>query len=328
MENNFLLYIFASFPFTFFLFKVYVQIANEKKIIAQINFRSSHSAPIPTGSGIIISFSSLLFYFFYENQISFYPFLALTLSIYGLFDDIRGFDALKKFSFQILASIIFFINIIYFDEFSVSFYLFPIFVVFFLVCINGYNFIDGIDGMATLTGIYVSVSYIIIMYLSNYYQNINSFIYFLIITSIVFYLFNYSPAKLFMGDAGSIFYASVFCVLIFESVIKDFFSLFTWLILLSYYISDLSYTFLYRFINYKNWYKPHRSHPYQKLAIYLKNHNKAVLIIITYNILIALPLAILSSNYKQFAFFIFIFSLIIPLLISIKFGPTKNELNE
>ena len=129
----------------------------------------------------------------------------------GVYDDILGSDAPKKFLVQTAAAIILVSFGIHFSFISIGGIniqlgmLGPVVSVIWIVfVINAVNFIDGIDSLATLVAITIAVAFGVIAWLRVDVFSI------VIMTALAgsligFYRWNRPPAKIFMGDSGSLF---------------------------------------------------------------------------------------------------------------------------
>ena len=122
----------------------------------------------------------------------------------GLYDDIFGlFPSLKMLIFIIFAILCFNFDIILFDSYPIYFSL-PISILWIVGIINALNIIDNMDGLSSGIASIVLISFTYISFMQN-----NAMI-FLISTSLLgaclgFLIFNFNPAKIFMGDSGSLF---------------------------------------------------------------------------------------------------------------------------
>lgn len=129
----------------------------------------------------------------------------------GVYDDLLGANAPKKFAVQIAAAIVLVTFGFRFDLVSLAGYNFDLGFLGILasICwivgvINAMNFIDGIDSLATLVSITIAVSFAVI---AMFRQDAFSL---MIMTALAgsligFYPWNKPPAKIFMGDSGSLF---------------------------------------------------------------------------------------------------------------------------
>ena len=132
--------------------------------------------------------------------------------IAGFFDDKYRLSASWKLLFQIVVAIFMFwggfrINLLtnpWNDAISLGFASFPFTILWFVLIINAFNLIDGIDGLATGITVIVSAVLIVIGFRYN-----NPFLYhlaiFLFASSLAFLIYNFPPAKIFLGDTGSQF---------------------------------------------------------------------------------------------------------------------------
>lgn len=110
-----------------------------------------------------------------------------------------------------------------------------------------------------------------------------------------FLLWNWSPASLFMGDAGSGFIGFALGLLALESLVTQRMSVWSWVLLLGVFIADTAVTLLVRVIRGERWYEGHSQHAYQILSRRLKSHPRVVGGVILINIFWLLPLAWLAG---------------------------------
>ncbi len=185
--------------------------------------RMSNKRSIPVFGGVAI-FSgilcSLLFWSDFEN-IQFVITSLVIVFFVGILDDLLGLSPYKKIIGQILAILI----IIYFGDIRIdnmqgvlgiehlSDYgatLFTIFVV--IVIINAFNLIDGVDGLASGIGI-ISASCFGILALVMHQYDVAIIAFSLMGALCSFLKYNFPPAKLFMGDTGSLLVGMTLSVL-------------------------------------------------------------------------------------------------------------------
>jgi UDP-GlcNAc:undecaprenyl-phosphate GlcNAc-1-phosphate transferase len=129
----------------------------------------------------------------------------------GVYDDLLGSDAPKKFLVQTAAAVIlvsfgFQFSSVSFAGYNIQLGLVgPVVSVIWIVgVINAVNFIDGIDSLATLVAITIAVAFAVIAVIRSDVFSI------VIMTALAgaligFYPWNRPPAKIFMGDSGSLF---------------------------------------------------------------------------------------------------------------------------
>ena len=198
-----------------------IKLSNKWKLIDIPKERSIHSSPIPISGGIAIALSTLIteiiFYFlikdFTNNPFFWGIFIGGVLSLaIGILDDKFEYSAIRKLTLEIILAIImilfgFHIKLLtnpFNEVINLGIFSYPVTIIWFLIIMNAINIIDGIDGLAD--GI-VTISSIVLL-ITGIITN-NMFI--VLISSILFgttlgfLKYNFYPAKIFMGDAGSLF---------------------------------------------------------------------------------------------------------------------------
>lgn len=212
-----LLSIAISFTITFLAIPVIITVAERKKLFDLPNERKIHQNPIPSlgGLGIFAGFvMACLIAIQFHASPEFQYFLAASFVIFflGLKDDILVISPIKKFIGQVLAAFL----IIYkgnvqirsmhgfmgIHELPESFSLLLTYFTI-IVIINSFNLIDGIDGLAGSLGLMATVVF------GFYFLQVNmpaySILAFALAGSLAaFLIFNFHPAKIFMGDTGSL----------------------------------------------------------------------------------------------------------------------------
>lgn len=275
----------------------------KKNKIDAINYRSSHQV-VATKSGGISVFTglfifSLFLYYFKEEIFDFSLIIPLsTIFVIGVYDDFYNADFKLKFFIQIIVAKLFidqgfvisnFYGFFGLDE--VSYLLAQITTIFvFLVITNAFNFMDGIDGLAIFFTLFTLVFFNYYSY-SNILSKLNLYCISSIVPLIYFNLRNEN--KIFIGDAGSLFFGSLVAINIFnyldasnESLIITGNRVLIAVTVLFYPLLDLLQVFTVRILNKKSPFKPDKNHLHHILIRYTKNHFLSVIIIITFNILI------------------------------------------
>jgi Fuc2NAc and GlcNAc transferase len=174
---------------------------------------------------------------------------------------------------------------------------------------NLYNFMDGIDGIAATQAMFVAATAALLLGLHG--DGGSALLCLLIAMACSGFLYwNWPPARLFMGDVGSGFLGYCFAVLAIASENSGQLPLTVWLVLLSLFIGDASYTLLSRLLRGKRVYEAHREHAYQYLVRRSGSHRKVTIGWGLLNLLIILPLALLASFYTT----------VTPLLVALLYG--------
>ena len=160
------------------------------------------------------------------------------------------------------------------------------------------NFMDGIDGIAASQLLVTSLSCVVLLVgldaaagESGEHDVVLTLSVVLAASAAGFLLWNWSPASLFMGDAGSGFIGFALGLLALESLVTQSMSVWSWVLLLGVFIADTAVTLLVRIIRGERWYEGHSQHAYQILSRRLNSHPRVVGGVILINICWLLPLA-------------------------------------
>jgi Fuc2NAc and GlcNAc transferase len=155
---------------------------------------------------------------------------------------------------------------------------------------------DGTDGIASSEAVFVCLAGAI---LHNHVLsdiNFSSAAVILAASTFGFLVFNWSPAKIFMGDVGSGFLGIVIGGLSLIAAKQDPELLWVWIILLAVFVSDATITLIRRLLRKQKPHVAHRSHAYQHLAIRLNSHAKVALLVLAVNLVWLLPIAFLVAD--------------------------------
>lgn len=282
-----------------------------KNIIDCPNHRSSHTKPTPRGGGVafILSFLMAVPFIGYAGFLSVPVSIAilgagLCVAILGFLDDRRHIPA----SFRLLGHLCAAVFAMYClgGMPSISFFgwmvpsgllLNSLAVIYLVWLINLYNFMDGIDGIASIEALCVCLSGVFLYWLNGDYALISLP---LALTSAVigFLWWNFPPARIFMGDAGSGFLGVILGILSIQAagVASQFF--WGWLILLGVFIVDTAVTLLFRLLRGCKIYEAHCSHAYQQAARRLGSHLGVSLGVLVINLFWLLPIAVLVIEWS------------------------------
>jgi len=273
--------ILANFSFT----RWFIGYAEAKSLTDIPNERSSHTSPTPSSGGVgfvLFTLTGWLVYLSFSNSwnIGFmtYYLVAVIIAILGWLDDRHELSRVVRFLIQTIAAIAIISFINWFDYVYVP----NIGVVqlgvlgglFFswlwiVGIVNIYNFMDGVDGIASVQAIAASTGW---MLFSAWYDlpELFSLNLFLLAAVTTFLLFNWAPARIFMGDTGSLFlgltYATMpFMAMQLTNVPPSGFIIWVAVLLLWPFLFDGIYTIIRRAVRGENIFQAHRSHLYQRL---------------------------------------------------------------
>ncbi len=191
---------------------------------------------------------------------------------------------------------------------------YPIEIIGIMWCINLYNFMDGIDGLAGGQAIFVGIAGAVLFILSGSNSVFGLVSWLLAIASIGFLLWNYPPARIFMGDVGSGFLGFIIAGLIVISIHQTDIPVLSWVILMAAFVVDSTFTLLRRMLRGEKWYSAHRSHAYQHATQRFQKHSTVTLWMMIINVVWLMPLAILTLYYENLSILLLLVA-IFPLLI-------------
>ncbi len=258
-----------AFTLTWFFLKVFIPHAYAK-LISYPNQRSSHIKPTPQGGGIVFILIGSIFSLLANLNIVLY---AIPTGIIGLLDDLFKIKPSIRYLNQIIT--VFFLIKIYklpnefflFDNSIFIFFIEFIILIFLTGIINFINFMDGIDGLVALNlSIFLLVASI----------DITASFAPLLTALVGFLIWNWSPAKIFMGDSGSTFLGVIVAAIILQKEsISEFFC---FLLILTPLIFDAMFCVIRRFFAKQNIFRAHKLHLYQRLYQAGWKHSKVTLI--------------------------------------------------
>jgi len=163
--------------------------------------------------------------------------------------------------------------------------------VYLVWLLNLYNFMDGIDGIAAVETACVCVG-AALLHASTGAPGLAVVPLCLGASAVGFLYWNFPPAKIFMGDAGSGFLGITLGVLSLHAAVLVPNHLWSWLILLGVFVTDATVTLLQRLIRGERVYEAHRSHAYQNASRRLGGHLPVTLAVAVINVLWLGPIAI------------------------------------
>ncbi|MFU7500684.1 MAG: UDP-phosphate alpha-N-acetylglucosaminyltransferase [Candidatus Tisiphia sp.] len=293
--------------------------------------RRVHSRITPRGGGlaiVIVVIIALIAYEYFStktliNSIKIVP-LLLIISTISFLDDLISIPIFVRLIFHIICStiaIFLFLSPVVLFHHELPLYIdFVLSIIGLIVFLNIYNFLDGIDGISGTESIHLSITILILCYLkSDIIININFIIVLNIIIlacSIGFLIFNWHPAKIFLGDVGSIslgFLLGLCLLLISASSVHLFVAS---SIASLYYLADGGLTILIRLVNKEKIWQPHLKHFFQKAVRNGKSHKEVVSRIIICNIL----LMVLSIISLYFPLLSIIFAILVVMVTIINFA--------
>lgn len=260
------------------------------------NERKIHKKPIPRLGGVAIWLATIFTFVIiiilkgeypFGNSISAIFIGGTIMFILGLVDDTYGLSAKFKLFVQVGAALIAYllgVQIAFanipFMEHTVIFGLWslPITILWIVGLSNAMNFIDGVDGLAGTVGVIGAITLGIVSLVAN--QVSSTLICFILAGALMgFLVFNYNPAKIFMGDSGSLFMGFLLATLAIVGVMK--FVAFTILLpvfILAVPLFDICFATFRRLLKGKSPFTPDAEHLHHKLLHAGLSPNKTVFV--------------------------------------------------
>ena len=271
------------------------------------NHRKVHNKLMPRLGGLAIFFGFLVGFAFLmpENPYVVPIFIGSCLIIViGFLDDLLELSAKWKLFVQIIAAMVViqggihveFINLPFDGRLELGWFGIPLTLLWIVGVTNAINLIDGLDGLAggvssivllTITGIAFMMGNLFVVAIGVI----------LLGSTLGFLVYNFHPAKIFMGDTGALFLGfmiAVVSLLGFKNV--TLFSLLIPVIILGVPISDTLFAIIRRFINKSPLTEPDKSHLHHCLLKLGFSHRQTVLIIYAMSLMFGLGAVILTQS--------------------------------
>lgn len=334
--KNVILIVLTTFIITALFIPVVKKIAEFIGAIDIPNARKVHTKPIPRLGGLGIYAGFLIGYMLFGmhsvqmNAILIGSFIIL---VTGIFDDIKPVPAKYKLLGQIIgASIIpLYGGILLKDISAFGIYLnfgilsYPITIIFIVAIINCINLIDGLDGLSSgISSIYFLTVGIIAMLLNNSGGLDTTLTFIMLGSTLGFLVHNFHPAKIFMGDSGSMFLGYIIAVIAllgFKNITLT--SFIVPLLLLAIPIMDTLFAILRRIVNHKPLGEPDKNHLHHQLLRLRLSQTKTVLVIYLVDILFAIASILYAIGNRVlgtniYGIIIYIILLILTMLLVLK----------
>jgi Fuc2NAc and GlcNAc transferase len=272
------------------------------------NARSSHAHPTPRGGGVAIVLTLLLAVAVMLQQARIPTDLATALLIGGPVIALVGFiDDLRSVSVgtRLIAQFAVFIVCLWIlgplppVDFGFGMLRLGIVgsiasIVFLVWFLNLFNFMDGIDGIAGVEALSV-MTFATALLLWQHGEPSAIWLLLTVCASVAgFLIWNWPPARIFMGDAGSGVLGFVAGTVAWATVVRGHFTLWVWLILFGVFIVDATVTLFRRGLRRQRLFDAHRSHAYQRLSRVYNSHLKVTVGVLLINLLWLDPLAFLA----------------------------------
>lgn len=228
---------------------------------------------------------------------------SLIIIITGVLDDMIELSAKFKLAGQLAAALVVvlggaqvdFINLPFFGKLEFGMFSIPLTILWIVGVTNAINLIDGLDGLAAgVSSIaLITISGMAILMGDTYVLSIGLLV---LGSTLGFLVYNFHPAKIFMGDTGALFLGymiSVLALLGFKNV--TMISLIIPVIILGVPISDTFYAIIRRLVNKQPLSAPDKSHLHHCLLRLGFSHRQTVLLIYAMAAMFGLAALIMSQ---------------------------------
>lgn len=281
--------------------------ALSRQLLDRPNERSSHSAPTPRGGGIaiVVAFVASLTA---AADASAATTLALIgsgvgVAVVGFVDDHGHIAARWRLlaHFACASWILYWIGVPRLEwmgyTVNLGFIAVVLAALYLVWMLNLYNFMDGIDGIAGVEAVTVGAGGTAVYWVAGMPMGSDAVLPALLsAASLGFLLWNFPPAKIFMGDAGSGFLGLMLGALSLQAAVARPVLLWCWLVLLGVFIVDATVTLVRRLLRGERVYEAHRSHAYQHASRDFGAHRPVTLAVAAINLCWLIPWAMAIAS--------------------------------
>ncbi|MFZ4076693.1 MAG: MraY family glycosyltransferase [Legionellaceae bacterium] len=295
-----------TFILSFLLTWILRRYALARNVLDVPNHRSAHAIPTPRGGGVAFVCTVLISILFLKKNALLTPDGSIALMMAGVFvaslgflDDHGHIAPIWRLTGHFIASVLAlywlggFPSLMIFSwALPLGFFADVLGVLYLVWLINLYNFMDGIDGLAGVELLCVCCGMSFIYWVCGGLDSLMVLPLVLSASVTGFLCWNFPPARIFMGDAGSGFLGFIVGVLSIQAsgIHPQFF--WCWLILLGVFIVDTTITLGSRLLRLEKIYEAHSTHGYQYAARYFGRHLPVTLGVLVLNVAWLLPIAV------------------------------------
>ncbi|GAA0785093.1 MraY family glycosyltransferase [Hathewaya limosa] len=303
--------------------------------------RRVHKKPIPLLGGLAIYVSFIIGVIFQKTPLRTSEIGiilgATIILIGGVWDDVKELKPVYKLLFQLAGTIvliIFGINISLITNpftskelfLNVGFLSIPLTILWIIGVTNAFNLIDGLDGLSAGIGFIASATLFVISIMNNRYETA-------IMTAILggallgFIPYNFNPASIFMGDAGSQLIGFLLAAISIKGAIKSAtaFSLAVPILAFGLPIYDTIFAMIRRKINGKPMMQGDKGHLHHRLLRMGLSQKQAVLIMYLISFILGVVSVIAMKMSSQRSYFLTTSVIVLIVLVAWKSGFFKNQ---
>ena len=289
--------------------------AKELRLVQAPNARSSHRKPTPAGGGIGVVAGSTIAALFVASQQAWptlwFVVFGLLLAAIGVWDDVDPRPAALRLGVQVAAVAV--TLALAFPPSLLSTALriglpdpvvlagLTLLVVYW---INLFNFMDGVDGIAGSEALFLLLAPLCLALVASSGITATPFYWWILATAVatlVFIGFNWQPARIFMGDGGSLFLGFTTAMFALIEIGGGWISVWQALIMPACFVTDATITLLRRAARGEAVMSAHRLHAYQHLSRRFGSHQRVTLGLTAINLIWLLPLAFAAGTLPDLA---------------------------
>jgi Fuc2NAc and GlcNAc transferase len=284
-------------------------------LIDRPNIRSSHSVPTPRGGGLAIVVTSIavLALLCILHVMSFRVFAAiagggLAVATVGFVDDRHTLPARVRLAVHVFAALwcLWWLGglppmLIGTQVIRLGWSGYVLGTLAIVWVLNLFNFMDGIDGIAASEAIFVTSAGALLGWVFGDSEATALASAMVSAACAGFLIWNWPPAKIFMGDVGSGYLGYLIAALAMVATLGNPVSVWVWLILGGTFFVDATVTLARRTIRGERLSEAHRSHAYQWLARRWGSHLSVTVLVLAVNVFWLLPAAWLVMRKPAFA---------------------------
>lgn len=320
-----------------------------KKVAVHINAldmpnkRKVHKKPMPRLGGLAIYFAFLLGYILYGTvSLKMISVLigSFIIVITGVIDDIKPIPAKYKLLCQIAAALVVVIyGGLYFNKITIlglnlrfpNWLNMGLSIFFIIAVINAINLIDGLDGLASGVSAIYFTTIAILGFVLKHLGGLDIILSLIMLGSVLgFLVHNFPPARIFMGDSGSMFLGFIIAIIaLLGYKVATITSVIIPIVILFIPLLDTAFAIIRRLLKKEKISKPDKEHLHHQLLKMTSSPTKSVLIIYLINIIFSAIsiLFVLGDDKQAMAIYILVmvFFLFLVLKTNILFEHKKHQ---
>lgn len=285
------------------------KVAMAHNLIDRPNSRSSHLVPTPRGGGLAIVATMLLALLlsgacgsFGVTAVAAVVLGGAAVALIGFIDDRRGLSARIRIAVHVISIALLLVGTSSLGKLAVpgvpdtTTLQFAVALLALTWLLNLFNFMDGIDGIASVEACFFGLGLAITLRATDHAGQPVGLSLALAGAALGFLFWNWPPAKIFLGDVGSGFLGFMVGALALVAHLSAGLTLWVPIILVAVFVADATVTLLRRMLQGERWHHAHRTHLYQRLSRRLGGHLPVTIGVLFINLGWLLPLAVAASR--------------------------------